>query len=164
MLTKSLRVRDIDSKITLGNSLNPNFMNKSTPYFVWMIHENMSPCTGSRVNSYYEWIDSWFRAQFCLNMSLRISETPSTAHCCIQCPNHWAMTYPTETDWHQLNSITWWTLQRFDSEQEWFLVIEQFLVSVVVAILDLIQIGVFLNKFNLSPTLKSFQYNQSGLW
>ena len=32
--------------------------------FVWKSHENMSPCTGSRVNSNYEQIASQVRAQF----------------------------------------------------------------------------------------------------
>ena len=49
--------------------------------FVWRKHENMSPCTGSRVNTNHERIASWGGCQ-CWTGDPRILETPLAANCC----------------------------------------------------------------------------------
>ena len=48
-------------------------------YFVWRKHENMSLCSGSRVNTNYERIASWGGWQ-CWTGDPRILETPLVAH------------------------------------------------------------------------------------
>ena len=88
-------------------------------FFAWRTHENMSPCTGSRVNTNYERIASWGGCQ-CWTGNPRISETPIAPHCWKQCLNHSAMTSPSKTDWQQLGSITYLLLQRVDCGQERF--------------------------------------------
>ena len=73
--------------------------------FVWRRHENMSPCTGSRMNSNYERNASRVGAQF----RTRASESqrhfpPPTLMSNVQ--RYSVMTRPSKTDWHQLNGIT----------------------------------------------------------
>ena len=87
-------------------------------YFVWRKHENMSPCTGNRVNTNYERIASWGGCQGWTG-DPRILETPHAPHCCSQRLNHSAMTHPSKrigTSW----AVSHWLQQRVDSGQERF--------------------------------------------
>ena len=70
-------------------------------HFAWRKHENVSRCTGSRVNTNYERIASCVRCQ-CWTEDHRILETPLAAHCCSQRLNHTAMTHPSKADWQNL--------------------------------------------------------------
>ena len=88
-------------------------INRFSHYFVWGRRENMSPSTAGKVNSNYVRIVSQVS-----NAGLRISKTHSTAHCYVQRLNHSIMTHPSKTDWHQLNGITYWSHQRFDSGEQ----------------------------------------------
>ena len=49
-------------------------------YFVWRRHDNMPPCTDSRVNTNYERIASWGGCKWRTGVP-RILETPFAAHC-----------------------------------------------------------------------------------
>ena len=62
-------------------------------HFAWRRHENVSPCTGSKVNASYERIASWDGAWF-PTQDLWISDTRFPAHSRGQRANHSAMTYP----------------------------------------------------------------------
>ena len=53
-------------------------------FFVWRKHEDMFPCTGSRVNTNYERIASWGGR----TGDPRILETPFATHCFSQRLNH----------------------------------------------------------------------------
>ena len=57
-------------------------------YFLWKIHENMSPCIGSRVNAKYEWIASWVGDQP-RNLDLRGTYSPSIAMSNVPTPQPW---------------------------------------------------------------------------
>ena len=78
-------------------------------YFVWRKFENMSLCSGSRVNTNYERIASWGGCQYWTG-NPSILETPLAAHCSSQHLNHSTMTHPSKMYWHQLStgSITHW--------------------------------------------------------
>ena len=52
-------------------------------YFAWRKHENISLCTGSRVNTNYGRIASWGGCQ-CWTGDPRILETPLALNCCSQ--------------------------------------------------------------------------------
>ena len=77
-------------------------------YFECRRRGNMSPCTGSRVNSNYERIASRVGAQFRTRAS-KYQKTHS-AHCYVQRPNHSVMPRPSKMNWHQLKGITHWTV------------------------------------------------------
>ena len=94
-----------------------NLHDSTTNLFVQRKHENMYPCTGSRLNTNYERIASWGGCQY-WTVVPRILETPLATHCCSQRLNHSAMTHPSKTDWHQLSGITHWLQQRVDYGQE----------------------------------------------
>ena len=81
--------------------------------FVWRRHDNMLPCTGSRVNANHERIASWGEWQ-CRAGDPRIIETPLADHCS-QRLNHSATIRPSKTDWHQLSGITHWLQQLVNS-------------------------------------------------
>ena len=61
----------------------------------------MPPCTGSRVNTNYEWIASWGGCHCWLPGDPRILETPLATHCCSQRLDNSVMTHPSKMDWHQ---------------------------------------------------------------
>ena len=70
-------------------------------YFVWRKLENMSLCSGSRVNTNYERIASWGGCQYWTG-NPSILETPLAAHCSSQHLNHSTMTHPSKwigTSW-----------------------------------------------------------------
>ena len=86
-------------------------------YFVWWRHENMSRCTGCRVNSSYKRIASRVGTK----LRTWASGYEDTFRRTLLCPAPWPLGHDpsVKTVYHQLNGITHWTQQRVDSEQEW---------------------------------------------
>ena len=75
--------------------------------FVWRRYENMTPCTGSRVNASYEPCTvSGAKANYELHVLeasiepwvLQSEATPQPTHC-LERRNHSAMTHPSKTEW-----------------------------------------------------------------
>ena len=86
--------------------------------FVWRKHENISPCTDSRVNTSYERIASCAGCQFRTRASE--SQVNSTTRNYAERPNHSSMPHMSKTDRHQPHGITPPAQQQADSEQERF--------------------------------------------
>ena len=93
---------------------------------IWGRYENMSPCTGSRVNSNYELTNGFTSRSPVSNAGLKISKTPSAAHYYVQRLDHLAMTHPSKTDWYQLDNFEMCSLRSYRQFHQPRLVIRTF--------------------------------------
>ena len=91
-------------------------MNCRNIIFVWRRHENMSPCTGSRVMTSYERITSCAATQFRSRAS-EFQGNSATRHYA-EGPNQTTMTRSSKMDWQLPYCITYPAKQRADSEQD----------------------------------------------